>query len=174
MANLSSVNLEELFCPTGIASVEGYGKDVDEERKSCIAHRQDIILKAREDMEQMINASDEDTSLQQLSEKLAQYETFPEDVQKIRRKLQRKYQNAVRDTERKIRSAMASRNPQEVDELIKSFDEQKGFVGEAYLELEKALSQPSAMLNANALKQQNMGGPGGDQKDWATVLVGTR
>ncbi len=121
----------------GIASVEGYGKDVDEERKACVAHRQDIILKAREDMEQMINASDEDTSLQQLAEKLAQYESFPDDVQKIRRKLQRKYQNAVRETERKIRNAMASRNPTEVDEVIKRFEDQKEFAGEAYLELER-------------------------------------
>jgi hypothetical protein len=121
----------------GMKSVEGYGKDVEEERATCFAHRQDLVLKAREDMEQMILASDTDTTLQQMSEKLAQYETFPDDVQKVRRKLQRKYQNAVRDTERKIRAAMASRNPSEVDEVIKSFEEQKQFAGEAYLELER-------------------------------------
>ena len=121
----------------GIASVEGYGKDVDEERKACMAHRQDILMKAREDMEQMIDASDEDTSVQQMAEKLAQYEAFPDAVQKVRRKLQRKHQNAVRDLERRIRSAMASRNPTEVDEVIKTFEEQKDFVGEAFLELQR-------------------------------------
>ena len=38
-------------------------------------------------------------------------------------------------------------------ELIKRLQNTQAIQKEAYLELEKALSQPSAMLNANALKQ---------------------
>ena len=37
-------------------------------------------------------------------------------------------------------------------ELIKRLQNTQAIQKEAYLELEKALSQPSAMLNANALK----------------------
>ena len=46
-------------------------------------------------------------------------------------------------------------------ELIKRLQNTQAIQKEAYLELEKALSQPSAMLNANALKQSNLG-PGGE------------
>ena len=50
-------------------------------------------------------------------------------------------------------------------ELIKRLQNTQAIQKEAYLELEKALSQPSAMLNANALnanalKQQMSTGPG--------------
>lgn len=38
-------------------------------------------------------------------------------------------------------------------ELIKRLQNTQAIQKEAYLELEKALSQPSAMLNANALKE---------------------
>ncbi len=38
-------------------------------------------------------------------------------------------------------------------ELIKRLQNTQAIQKEAYLELEKALSQPSAMLNTNALKQ---------------------
>ena len=45
-------------------------------------------------------------------------------------------------------------------ELIKRLQNTQAIQKEAYLELEKALSQPSAMLNANALKQQNINAVG--------------
>ena len=45
-------------------------------------------------------------------------------------------------------------------ELIKRLQNTQAIQKEAYLELEKALSQPSAMLNTSALKQNlNQGGP---------------
>ena len=46
-------------------------------------------------------------------------------------------------------------------ELIKRLQNTQAIQKEAYLELEKALSQPSAMLNTSALKQNlNQGGAG--------------
>lgn len=44
-------------------------------------------------------------------------------------------------------------------ELIKRLQNTQAIQKEAYLELEKALSQPSAMLNTSALKQ-NLNNPG--------------
>ena len=40
-------------------------------------------------------------------------------------------------------------------ELIKRLQNTQAIQKEAYLDLEKALSQPSAMLNTNALNQRN-------------------
>lgn len=45
-------------------------------------------------------------------------------------------------------------------ELIKRLQNTQAIQKEAYLDLEKALSQPSAMLNANALKQNLQQNPG--------------
>lgn len=44
-------------------------------------------------------------------------------------------------------------------ELIKRLQNTQAIQKDAYLELEKALGQPSAMLNSNALKQNIMGQP---------------
>ena len=84
---------------------------------------------------------------------------------KIEEEMRRKQQMAQRDHVQKCQEEeqMRQMKMDEVGqmeklemELIKRLQNTQAIQKEAYLELEKALGQPSAMLNTNALKQ-NLG-----------------
>lgn len=81
---------------------------------------------------------------------------------KIEEENRRKQMMARRDHEDKCQEEEQLRNVKMDEvaqmeklemELIKRLQNTQAIQKEAYLELEKALSQPSAMLNVNALKQ---------------------
>ena len=83
-------------------------------------------------------------------------------MMKIEEEKRRKAMAARRDHEERCAEEEALRNIKMDEvaqmeklemELIKRLQNTQAIQKEAYLELEKALSQPSAMLNANALKE---------------------
>ena len=93
-------------------------------------------------------------------------------MMKIEEEKRRKAMQARREHEERCAEEEALRNIKMDEvaqmeklemELIKRLQNTQAIQKESYLELEKALAQPSAMLNANALQQnlQNQGGEGG-------------
>lgn len=114
-----------------------YGDEVESELDACRNNRLEIVSTAKAEMEGLINASEGDSSLQAMSEKLTQYAAFPDDVQRVRQKLQRKYTANAREMGRKIRAGIASRNPNEVDELLEQFESVKDHASDAFAELQR-------------------------------------
>lgn len=93
---------------------------------------------------------------------------------KIKEEQRRKLQLAQRDHVQKCGEEEDLRNMKMDEvaqmeklemELIKRLQNTQAIQKEAYQDLEKALGQPSAMLNTNALKQNLTNGVGGDHHE---------